>query len=68
MEWGYLLDALQAERDQAVTIDAAHIRLRRPWALYLINSLDFRVHMVNISILADWVWHVSDMSTSPGLR
>ncbi len=27
-EWAFLMDALQAERDQAVTIDAAHIRFR----------------------------------------
>ena len=27
-EWGFLLDALQGERDQGVTIDAAHIRFR----------------------------------------
>ena len=27
-EWGFLLDALQAERDQAVTIDTAQIRFR----------------------------------------
>ena len=27
-EWAFLLDALQAERDQGVTIDAAHVRYR----------------------------------------
>ncbi len=35
-EWGFLLDALQGERDQGVTIDAAHIRFatdRRDYAI-----------------------------------
>ena len=35
-EWAFLMDALQAERDQGVTIDAAHIRLRTPKRDYLI--------------------------------
>src|SRR5258708_22402336 len=29
-EWAFVTDALQAERDQGVTIDASHIRLRVP--------------------------------------
>ncbi len=29
-EWSFLLDALQAERDQGITIDTAQIRLRTP--------------------------------------
>src|SRR5581483_11629961 len=29
-EWAFVTDALQAERDQGVTIDASHIRLRAP--------------------------------------
>jgi bifunctional enzyme CysN/CysC len=29
-EWAFVTDALQAERDQGVTIDASHIRLRQP--------------------------------------
>ncbi len=35
-EWGFLMDALQGERDQGVTIDAAHIRFateRRDYAI-----------------------------------
>ena len=35
-EWGFLLDALQGERDQGVTIDSAHIRFateRRDYAI-----------------------------------
>ena len=35
-EWAFLMDALQAERDQGVTIDAAHIRLRTKRRDYLI--------------------------------
>ena len=27
-EWAFVTDALQAERDQGITIDASHIRLR----------------------------------------
>src|SRR5262245_66559824 len=29
-EWSFLLDALQAERDQGITIDTSQIRLRTP--------------------------------------
>jgi len=29
-EWAFVTDALQAERDQGVTIDASHIKLRAP--------------------------------------
>src|SRR6202790_1539383 len=29
-EWGFLLDALQTERDQGITIDTSQIRLRTP--------------------------------------
>src|SRR6188768_2770710 len=29
-EWSFLLDALQTERDQGITIDTSHIRLRTP--------------------------------------
>jgi len=35
-EWAFLMDALQAERDQGVTIDAAHIRFRTAKRGYLI--------------------------------
>ena len=35
-EWAFLMDALQAERDQGVTIDAAHIRFRTPRRDYVI--------------------------------
>ncbi len=35
-EWAFLMDALQAERDQGVTIDAAHIRLKGARRDYLI--------------------------------
>src|SRR6516165_3435380 len=30
LEWSFLLDALQAERDQGITIDTSQIRLRLP--------------------------------------
>jgi bifunctional enzyme CysN/CysC len=36
MEWSFLLDSLQAERDQAVTIDTADVRLRSARRSYLI--------------------------------
>ena len=35
-EWAFLMDALQAERDQGVTIDAAHIRFRTKKRDYVI--------------------------------
>lgn len=36
MEWSFLLDSLQAERDQAVTIDTTDVRLRSAKRGYLI--------------------------------
>ena len=35
-EWAFLMDALQAERDQGVTIDAAHVRFRTARRDYVI--------------------------------
>lgn len=35
-EWAFLMDALQAERDQGITIDAAHIPFRSPRRDYII--------------------------------
>ena len=35
-EWAFLMDALQAERDQGVTIDAAHMRFRTDQRDYVI--------------------------------
>ena len=35
-EWAFVMDAFQAERDQAVTIDAAHIRFHSPRRDYVI--------------------------------
>ncbi|GIW73453.1 MAG: adenylyl-sulfate kinase [Planctomycetota bacterium] len=34
LEWAFALDALQAERDQGITIDAAHVWLRTPARSY----------------------------------
>lgn len=35
-EWAFVTDALQAERDQGITIDASHIRLRAPERDYVL--------------------------------
>ena len=35
-EWAFLLDALQAERDQGITIDTTQIQFRTPFRPYLI--------------------------------
>jgi len=56
-EWSFLLDALQAERDQGVTIDTSQIRLRTPGRdLVLIDApghVEFLRNMVTGAAQAD---------------
>ena len=56
-EWGFLMDALQAERDQGVTIDAAHIRFRSARRDYIIidapGHREFLKNMVTGAASAD---------------
>ncbi len=56
-EWGFLMDALQAERDQGVTIDAAHIRFRSALRDYIIidapGHREFLKNMVTGAASAD---------------
>ncbi len=48
-EWAFLLDALQAERDQGVTIDAAHVRYRGETRDYtIIDAPDHREFIRNM--------------------
>src|SRR5215510_11509519 len=56
-EWSFLLDALQAERDQGVTIDTSQIRLRTPGRdLVLIDApghVEFLRNMITGAAQAD---------------
>ena len=56
-EWAFLMDALQAERDQGVTIDAAHIRFRTGHRDYVIidapGHREFVKNMVTGAASAD---------------
>ncbi len=48
-EWAFVLDAVKAERDQGVTIDAAHIRFRTEKRNYvLIDALGNREFLKNM--------------------
>lgn len=46
MEWAFLLDAFQAERDQGVTIDATHIWIRTPDRDYAVIDAPGHVEFV----------------------
>ncbi|MFQ5959156.1 MAG: adenylyl-sulfate kinase [Alphaproteobacteria bacterium] len=56
-EWGFLMDALQAERDQGVTIESAHIRFRSARRDYIIidapGHREFLRNMVTGAASAD---------------
>ncbi len=50
-EWAFVTDALKAERDQGVTIDVSHIRLRTPKRPYILvdapGHLEFLRNMIS---------------------
>ncbi len=50
-EWAFVTDALKAERDQGVTIDVSHIRLRTPKRTYILvdapGHLEFLRNMIS---------------------
>ncbi len=56
-EWAFLMDTLQAERDEAVTIDAAHVRFRSARRDYVIidapGHREFVKNMVTGAASAD---------------
>lgn len=48
-EWAFLMDALQAERDQGITIDVSHIHFRTPFREYvLIDAPGHREFLKNM--------------------
>src|SRR3954469_15246302 len=56
-EWGFLLDALQAERDQGITIDTSEIRLKTKRRGYVLidapGHKEFLKNMVTGAASAD---------------
>ncbi len=56
-EWAFLMDALQAERDQGITIDVSHIHFRTPLREYVLidapGHREFLKNMVTGAAQAD---------------
>ncbi len=56
-EWAFLMDALQAERDQGITIDVSHIHFRTPQREYVLidapGHREFLKNMVTGAAQAD---------------
>jgi bifunctional enzyme CysN/CysC len=67
LEWAFLLDALQAERDQAVTIDTTQIRFRTPAREFVMidapGHKEFLKNMVTGAASADAALIVVDAET-----